>query len=145
MTRKRQTEAFPPSSNLGNKMISSLTDRQKTTKRIYYNRRKPTTKKTKDELKNKLDEVQHQYDQEQHRFQRMKNRKNYLKQTARRQRNHRLITRGVAMESIFPAIKFLTEREFYELVEEISILPGMVALINKAVIQHEAHEILENE
>ena len=74
-------------------------------------------KKTKDELQNELTDAQRQHDQEQHRLQRVENRKEYFEATSRRQRNHRLITRGAAMESVFPDVKPLTEREFYEMVE----------------------------
>ena len=95
-------------------------------------------KKTKDELQNELVEAQRQYDQEQHRQQRLQNRKEYFETTARRQRNHRLITRGAAMESVFPDVKPLTEREFYEMVERISELPGIVPLIDETITQHNA-------
>ena len=61
-------------------------------------------KKTKDELQNELIDVQRQHDQEQHRLQRAENRREYFEATSRRQRNHRLITRGAAMESVFPDI-----------------------------------------
>ena len=97
-------------------------------------------KKTKNELQNELAEAQRQYDQEQHRLQRAENRKEYFEATSRRQRNHRLITRGAAMESIFPAIKPLTEREFYELAEQMTNIPGIPDLIRKAVVQHEADD-----
>ena len=93
-------------------------------------------KKTKDELQNELTGAQRQRDQEQHRLQRAENRKEYLEATSRRQRNHRLITRGAAMESIFPAIKLLTEREFYEMAERISELPGIMPLIDDTLAQH---------
>ena len=93
-------------------------------------------KKTRDELQNELAEAQRQYDQEQHRQQRLQNRKEYFETTARRQRNHRLITRGAAMESVFPDIKPLTEREFYEMAERISELPGIMSLIDDVLTQH---------
>ena len=95
-------------------------------------------KKTKEELHNELAEAQRQYDQEQHRQQRLQNRKEYFETTARRQRNHRLITRGAAMESVFPDVKPLTEREFFEMVERISELPGIVPLIDETITQHNA-------
>lgn len=95
-------------------------------------------KKTKEELQNELAEAERQYDQEQHRQQRLQNRKEYFETTARRQRNHRLITRGAAMESVFPDVKPLTEREFYEMVERISELPGIVPLIDETITQHNA-------
>ena len=93
-------------------------------------------KKTKDELQNELTDAQRQNDQEQHRLQRAENRREYFEATSRRQRNHRLITRGAAMESIFPAIKPLTEREFYEMAERISELPGIMSLIDDTLTQH---------
>ena len=97
-------------------------------------------KKTKEELQNELAEAQHQYDQEQHRQQRLQNRKEYFETTARRQRNHRLITRGAAMESVFPEVKPLTEREFYELAEQMADAQGIPDLVHCAVLQHEAGE-----
>ena len=93
-------------------------------------------KKTKDELQNELTDAQRQHNQEQHRLQRAENRKEYFEATSRRQRNHRLITRGAAMESVFPVIKPLTEREFYEMVERISELPGIMPLIDDTLTQH---------
>ena len=100
-------------------------------------------KKTKDELQNELTDARRQHDQEQHRLQRAENRKEYFEATSRRQRNHRLITRGAAMESVFPDVKPLTEREFYEMVERISELPGVMSIIAEAVTQHHAEEKME--
>ena len=97
-------------------------------------------KKTKDELQNELTDAQRQHDQEQHRLQRTENRRGYFEATSRRQRNHRLITRGAAMESVFPEVKPLTEREFYELAEQMADAPGIPDLVHRAVIQHEAGE-----
>ena len=97
-------------------------------------------KKTKEELQNELAEAQRQYDQEQHRQQRLQNRKEYFETTARRQRNHRLITRGAAMESVFPEVKPLSEREFYELAEQMADAPGIPNLVHHAVLHHEAGE-----
>ena len=97
-------------------------------------------KKTKDELQNELAEAQRQYDQEQHRQQRLQNRKEYFETNARRQRNHRLITKGAAMESVFPEVKPLTEREFYKLAEQIADTPGIPDLVQRAASRHEAGE-----
>ena len=47
------------------------------------------------------------------------------------------------MESVFPTVKPLTEREFYEMVERISELPGIFPIIEEAVTQHHTHEKLE--
>ena len=97
-------------------------------------------KKTKEELQKELTEAQRQYSQEQQRQQRLQNRKEYFETTARRQRNHRLITRGAAMESIFPEVKPLTEREFYELAEQMAGAPGIPDLVHRAAFRHEAGE-----
>ena len=97
-------------------------------------------KKTKDELQDELTDAQRQHDQEQHRLQRAENRKEYFEATSRRQRNHRLITRGAAMESVFPEIKPLTEREFYELAEQMADAPGIPDLVHRATFRHEAGE-----
>ena len=97
-------------------------------------------KKTKEELQNELAEAQRQYDQEQHRQQRLQNRKEYFETKARRQRNHRLITRGAAMESVFPEVKPLTEREFYELAEQMAGAPSIPVLVHHAAFRHEAGE-----
>lgn len=97
-------------------------------------------KKTREDLQNEWTEAQRQYDQEQHRQQRLQNRKEYYETTARRQRNHRLITRGAAMESVFPEVKSLTEREFYELAEQMADAPVVHDLVHSAVFRHEAGE-----
>ena len=97
-------------------------------------------KKTRDELQNELAEAQRQLDQEQYRQQRLQNRKEYFETTARRRRNHHLITRGAAMESVFPEVMPLTEREFYELAEQMADVPGIPSLVQCAVIHHEAGE-----
>ena len=100
-------------------------------------------KKTKDELQTELTDEQRQHDQERKRLKRAENRKEYFEATSRRQRNHRLITRGAAMESIFPAIKPLTEREFYEMAEQLSELPGIFPILEEAIARHNAQEKLE--
>ena len=97
-------------------------------------------KKTKEELQNELTEAQRQHDQEQHRLQRAQNRKEYFAATARKQRTHRLVTRGAAMESVFPAVKPLTEREFYELTEQMADIQGIPDLVQQAAIRHKANE-----
>ena len=97
-------------------------------------------KKTKEELQDELAEAQRQYDQAQHRKQRLQNRKEYFETTARRQRNHRLITRGAAMESVFPEVKPLTEQEFYELAEQMADAPGIPELVHRAAFRHVAGE-----
>ena len=47
----------------------------------------------------------------------------YLESGSRKQRTHRLITRGAAIESIAPQTKELSEAEFYSRMESILNLP----------------------
>lgn len=77
--------------------------------------------------------------QYQHQLQRLEKKKAYFEKRnpERRARNHRLITRGAAIESIVPEVKPLTEREFYALVESILALPGAKDLTFQAAAAHE--------
>ena len=54
-----------------------------------------------------------------HREQQLENRIRYLEGAERRQRNHRLITRGAAVEHLWPEVKALSEQDFYSLMELI--------------------------
>ena len=54
-----------------------------------------------------------------HREQQLENRIRYLEGAERRQRNHRLITRGAAVEHLWPEVKSLSEQDFYSLMELI--------------------------
>ena len=74
--------------------------------------------------------------QERHRLQRMENRQKYLGDKTRKQRAHRLITRGAAVESVFPDVKDLSEPEFYELVEHASEIPAVISLVMDAAEKH---------
>ena len=56
-------------------------------------------------------------EQLQHREQQLQNRIRYLEGAERRQRNHRLITRGAAVEHLWPEVKALSEQDFYSLME----------------------------
>ena len=74
-----------------------------------------------------LEELQREYEkntvkleQEKRKLRRLENRKSYLDSGSRKQRSHRLITRGAAIESVMPEVKILTEQEFYSLMERIA-------------------------
>ena len=69
--------------------------------------------------------------QAKHRYQRIEQQIKYLQDGERKKRSHRLITHGAAVESVVPAVKGLSEREFYELVERIFDLPEAKALLPK--------------
>ena len=66
----------------------------------------------------------------------LENRKSYLESVSRRQRAHRLITRGAAIESVLPELKVLTEQEFFALAEQISLLPSVREVVNLSVENH---------
>lgn len=65
------------------------------------------------------EQTQKRLEQAQHEAQRLENRIRYISKTERRARNHRLITRGAAVEHLWPQVKPMTESAFYELMEEV--------------------------
>ena len=65
----------------------------------------------------------------------MENRIRYYTEGERKKRNHRLITRGAAVESVAPEVRSMSERAFFLLVEQIFSLPEVVALVSRAVTQ----------
>lgn len=68
-------------------------------------------------------------EQLQHQVQRRTNRIQHMESGERRARNHRLITRGAAVESIWPEIKPLPEQDFYKLMEIVLNLPEARAVL----------------
>ena len=73
----------------------------------------------------------------QHKVQQYENRIAYCEKGERRKRTHRLITRGAAVESIAPAVKALTEVEFYALAESVFALPEVQTLLAEAIHTHD--------
>lgn len=76
-------------------------------------------------------DIARQIRQTQNQYQRIMQKIKYVEDGERKKRNHRLITRGAAVESIAPGVKGMSEREFYELVERIFALPEVQALLPK--------------
>ena len=68
-----------------------------------------------------------------HQAERIKSRIRYHAKGNRKERAHRLITRGAAIESVAPMVKDMGEVEFYSLVEKIFSLPEVHAVITQAV------------
>ena len=56
----------------------------------------------------------HEKEQAEHQLNRYKNMVNYIDETGRKARAHRLIQRGGAVESILPEVKELDEKTFYD-------------------------------
>ena len=77
--------------------------------------------KSLEQLKQEYEKTTVLLEREKRKMQRLKNRQAYLESGSRKQRTHRLITRGAAIESIAPQTKELTEAEFYSLMENIDV------------------------
>ena len=87
--------------------------------------------KTLDELRTELERAEKKATQCERRIQRLENRLSYKENRKRKERTHRLITRGAALESILPQVKDLSEVGFYNLMEQILSLPVISAEIER--------------
>ena len=85
--------------------------------------------KTIEQLRAEKAKAERELTQARHQDQRLKNRINYYAEGERKKRNHRLITRGAAVESVAPEVKGMGEADFYSLVEKIFSLPAVNALL----------------
>ena len=94
-------------------------------------------KKSREELEKQCAEAKVKVEQYQHRGQRYENRIRYYTEGERKKRNHRLITRGGAVESIVLEVRGMSERAFFLLMEKIFSLPEVVALVRQATDQQE--------
>ena len=81
--------------------------------------------KSLEQLKQEYEKTTVLLEQEKRKMQRLKNRQAYLESGSRKQRTHRLITRGAAIESIAPQTKELSEAEFYSLILRIKNPPNV--------------------
>mgnify|MGYP000695197591 CR=1 FL=1 len=82
-----------------------------------------------------LEELQREYEKNTVKLEQEK-RKSYLDSGSRKQRSHRLITRGAAIESVMPEVKILTEQEFYSLMERIAEWQPVQNMVRLAVENH---------
>ena len=94
-------------------------------------------KKTREELEKQCAEAKVKVEQYQHRGQRYENRIRYYTEGERKKRNHRLITRGGAVESIVPEVRGMSERAFFLLMEKVFSLPEVAVLVSRAADQQE--------
>ena len=62
-------------------------------------------------------------------LQRAENRANFLKDNERKRRTHRLVIKGAIIEDIVPCLKYCSDQEFYNLMDEIFSLPQVQGLI----------------
>ena len=91
--------------------------------------------KSREELEKELAEANAKLEQYQHKGQRLENRIKYYQQGDRKKRNHRLITRGGAVESIVPEVRGMSERAFFVLMEQVFSLPEVATLVSQATDQ----------
>ena len=68
-------------------------------------------KKTLDELRGELEHAEKKAVQCERQIQRLESRLSYKENRKRKERAHRLITRGAVVESIFPQVRDLSEVE----------------------------------
>ena len=92
--------------------------------------------KTLEELQKEYEENTAKLEQEQRKLRRLENRKSYFESGSRKQRSHRLIPRGAAIESVMPEVKILTEQEFYSLMERISEWQPVQNMVRLTVEKH---------
>ena len=93
--------------------------------------------KSREELEKEYAEATVKLEQYQHKGQRLENRIKYYQQGDRKKRNHRLITRGAAIESVAPEVRSMSERSFFLLMEKVFSLPEVAALVSHAADQQE--------
>ena len=80
-----------------------------------------------EKLQAEKEKIERQLAQEQHKIQRLENRAAYYE---------KLITRGVAIESVAPQTKDLSESAFYAFAERVFALPDAQRLLTDAVSNH---------
>ena len=93
--------------------------------------------KSREELEREYNEAIAKLEQYRHKGQRLENRIRYYTEGERKKRNHRLITRGAAVESIAPEVRGMSERDFFVLMEQVLSLPEVAALVSRAANQQE--------
>lgn len=99
-----------------------------------------TKQKNVPELKAEIAANERQLAQLRHKQQQLENRAVYYEKGDRRKRAHRLITRGVTVESVVPLAKVLSETEFYAFAEKALALPEVKGLLMEAVNEHNKNE-----
>ena len=88
-------------------------------------------------MQKELDEANIKLEQYQHQVQRLENRIRDQQDSARKKRNHRLITCGAEVESVAPEVRGMSQSAFRILVEQIFSLPEIMELVSHATDQQE--------
>ena len=97
-------------------------------------------KKTSADYKRQIEDAQLKITQLEHRQQILENRMRYLKQKDRKRRTHRLITRGAVVESIVPQVEPMPETVFYEMMEQILMLPEVTKIVGTETAKYKRKE-----
>ena len=92
-------------------------------------------------LEEQCETTERQLEQEQHKLIRLQNRASFLKKSQRKQRNKRLILKGIAVETIMPDNEYLSQEDFYYLIEQIARLDAVQELVEKI---SEKYRIIED-
>ena len=96
---------------------------------FYLHKEVDTINKTVEQLKAEKAKNEQKIAQTSRRNQRLDNRIRYLTDGERKKRNHRLITRGAAVECLAPVVKGMGETDFFDLMEKVFSLPEVKALL----------------
>jgi|GEM_PF-1062668 hypothetical protein len=89
-------------------------------------KKKTEIEKLKEEKKcveEELAEAMKKQEQIEQQLRRAENRADFLKDNERRRRTHRLVIKGAIVEDIAPCLKYCSDQEFYNLMDEIFSLP----------------------
>ena len=79
-----------------------------------------------------------------HKLRQTENRADYLMQGKRAKRTHRLCVKGAVVESLVPGLTDFSEREFYDLMEQVFSLPQVSSLIQSKINLHASGKENEN-
>lgn len=86
-------------------------------------------KEEKKDVEEELAKAEKKQEQIEQQLQRAENRVDFLKDNERRRRTHRLVIKGAIIEDIVPCLKYCSDQEFYNLMDEIFSLPQVQGLI----------------
>ncbi|MDE6590965.1 MAG: DUF3847 domain-containing protein [Oscillospiraceae bacterium] len=105
--------------------------------KISIYRRFDVMERSREELEKELAEAVAKVEQYRHQAQRIENRIRDYQESKQKKRNHRLITRGGAVESVAPEVRGMSEKAFYDLAKRIFSLPEVLVQVDRAADQQE--------
>lgn len=86
-------------------------------------------KEEKKSIEEELAEATKKQKQIEQQLQRAENRADFLKDNERKRRTHRLVIKGAIVEDLAPCLKNCSDKEFYNLMDDIFSLPQVQGLI----------------